>query len=529
MAGPMPDAKPTHPVLLVILDGWGLGDGGAHDAIAKADVRSLAALRREHAYTTLGAAGGHVGLPDGQMGNSEVGHLNLGAGRLVFQEIVRINRAVEDGSFYENDVLVDAMERARDGRLHLVGLLGPGGVHSHQDHLVALVELAKRQGVQEVVIHHILDGRDTPPRSALDFAHGLTPRLDEKGVGRVVSVAGRYWTMDRDTRWERTRRGFELMTAGKGHRAASVAEAIEQAYARGEDDEFVEPTVVGDPVVIEDGDVVLCYNFRPDRMRQIVRMLADPDFDEVAIDRVDADVVTMTMYDQAFADLDVEVAFEPVHPERTWGAYYGELELRQLRIAETEKYAHVTYFFNGGVEDPAPGEDRKLVPSPQEVATYDEKPTMSAPAIADALLERLGDGYDLIVVNFANADMVGHTGRMEATVAACHAIDEALSRIVPAALDNGFVVAVTADHGNAEKMVDDDGRPQTAHTTSDVPFYVAMPDGGPVELAKGGALCDVAPTLLEIVGIEKPQEMTARSLWVRKTSPAPGATSEEST
>jgi 2,3-bisphosphoglycerate-independent phosphoglycerate mutase len=506
-------ARPEHPVMLIVLDGWGVGDGGPHDAIHAAGCPTMTLLKDQGSYTTLGASGPDVGLPEGQMGNSEVGHLNLGAGRVVPQEIVRINQAIKDGSFYENETLVHAARRAKGHRLHILGLLGPGGVHSHQDHLLALLELAKRKGLKDVAVHHVLDGRDTPPKSALAFASALETPIAATGAGRVATVSGRYWTMDRDNRWERVQRAYELLVDGRGHRQASAPAAIEAAYARGESDEFVEPTIVGDPWPIRDQDVVVCYNFRPDRMRQIVRMLADDDFDQVPRTRVDARVVTLTMYDKTFEDLDVEVAFAPFHPTNTLGAHYAAMGLRQLRVAETEKYAHVTYFFNGGVEAPLVGEDRKLVPSPK-VATYDMQPGMSASGITDALLERLGKGYDLIVVNFANADMVGHTGDMDATVSACKAVDECLGRIVPSAKAAGYVVAVTADHGNAERMRDAEGNPQTAHTTSRVPLAIMMPDGRAKRLRDGGALCNVAPTLLDLVGVLPPAEMDAASLLV---------------
>jgi 2,3-bisphosphoglycerate-independent phosphoglycerate mutase len=372
---------------------------------------------------------------------------------------------------------------------------------------VALLEFARRLGLSGVAVHHLLDGRDTPPKSALEFAQALGPVIDEKGVGRVATVAGRYFTMDRDQRWERTLKGYDALVDAKGHRAKDAVGAIRAAYGRGESDEFVEPTIVGGPLPVEDGDVVVLYNFRPDRMRQLVRMLKDDALD-VERQRVDATVVTLTMYDKRFEDMGVRVAFPPTHPERTWGAYYAELGLRQLRVAETEKYAHVTYFFNGGVEKANAGEDRHLVPSPK-VATYDLQPEMSAPGIRDAVLERLDDGYDLIVVNFANADMVGHTGDQNATVEACRVVDGCVGGLADAALERGFVVAVTADHGNAERMVDDEGRPQTAHTTSAVPFIVATP-GGRVRMAAKGRLADDAP-----------DEMTGQSLLRNDKAPRP--------
>jgi 2,3-bisphosphoglycerate-independent phosphoglycerate mutase len=508
-------AKPRHPLLLMILDGWGVGQGGPHDAIAQAHCAHMTRLKAEHAYTTLEAGGEAVGLPPKQMGNSEVGHLNIGAGRVVPQDFVRINRAVANNELGANPVLKAAFQNAKGKRLHLLGLLGPGGVHSHQDHLLGLLKAAKAAGLTDVAIHHLLDGRDTPPQSALAFASAIENAIAKIGVGRVASVAGRYWTMDRDNRWERTKKGYDLLIDGVGPRAPSAADAIENAYAHDVTDEFIEPTLIDPDGLIRDKDVVICYNFRPDRMRQFVRMLADAKFKAVARTPVACHVVTMTLYDATFADLGVQIAFAPEHPRMTMGEVYAKAGLRQLRIAETEKYAHVTYFFNGGVEAALPGEERLLIPSPK-VATYDLQPEMSAPAITKALEERVGSGYALVVLNFANADMVGHTGDLEATIKAVQILDEQIGRLVAAYTAQGYAVAITADHGNAEKMMDDDGHPQTAHTDSPVPFYVILPKGSPrVALRSGGALANVAPTLLDLLGLEKPAAMKGESLLER--------------
>lgn len=511
-------AGPRWPVVLVVIDGWGIAPPGPHNAIELAGPRNMRRLAAGFPATELDASGPAVGLPEGQMGNSEVGHLNIGAGRVVEQDFVRISRACRRGDLPRNPVLSETYEycRTSGAALHLLGLLGPGGVHSHWEHLYAHAAAAKVAAVPRVFAHHVLDGRDTPPRSALDYARAAQPKVDATGLARVATVVGRYWMMDRDKRWDRTARAYRMLTALEGHRAPSAAAAIEAAYARDESDEFVAPTVLDGADPFRVGDAVVCYNFRPDRMRQIVRALVDPAFREFPAQRLGLRVVTATQYDKTFSDLGVRIAFPPQHPERTLGEVYSRLGLRQLRIAETEKYAHVTYFFSGGREEPFAGEERILVPSPK-VATYDLKAEMSAHEITDALLDRLrGPPLDLVVLNFANPDMVGHTGMLEPTVRAVQTTDACIGRIAAHCRKKQVLLAVTADHGNAEKMVDDAARPQTAHTTNRVPFLLVHESLRGRSLVPGG-LASVAPTLLETVGLAAPAEMTAPSLLVPVT------------
>ncbi|MBI3746014.1 MAG: 2,3-bisphosphoglycerate-independent phosphoglycerate mutase [Chloroflexi bacterium] len=514
------------PIVLVILDGFGIGRDAAGDAIVAARMPAWRALRAAWPEATLGASEGDVGLPMGQMGNSEVGHLNLGAGRPVLQDLPRIDAAIADGSFFERPALVAACQRAvaTTGRLSIVGLIGPGGVHANDRHIVALAELAARRGVPSVRLHALLDGRDTPPRSALAFMADLEGRLATAHPdARVASVGGRYFAMDRDKRWERTELGYDAIVHGVGERAPGAVTAIEAAYARGENDEFVKPTVIdGVDGGLRDGEPIVHANFRADRARQLTHALADPTFsgfDRAAPDGRPAPrelaVTTMTEYE---AGLPVAVAFPP-EVARSLADAWAEAGWRQLHLAETEKYAHVTYFFNGGREAPHPGEDRILVPSPK-VATYDLQPSMSAAGVTDELVAAIrGGSYDVIVANYANADMVGHTGVWEATVAALETLDGCIARVAEAiagveAADPtgpGAILAITADHGNADDMRDENGRPVTAHSLNPVPLLLAGRSVAGVSLADG-VLADVAPTLLELSGLEPWEGITGHSL-----------------
>ena len=490
------------PAALIVLDGWGYSRRRKGNAVRAASTPTFDELWRRYPHTLLHASGEDVGLPAGQMGNSEVGHLNLGAGRVVLQELPRIDRAIADGSFFKNGVLTEAVAAARGHRLHLLGLCSDGGVHSHIRHLLALLELAKRAGRDDVVVHAITDGRDTPPDSARGY-------LQQLAGHRVATVLGRYYAMDRDKRWDREEAAYRALVLGEGERAATAAEAVALAYERGETDEFIRPTVVGEPVPMADGDVVICFDFREDRMRQITRILFDRDFDAFKRPRTPTlRAATFTEYDAAFK---LPVAF-PGEPIRDGiGATVAAAGLRQLRIAETEKYAHVTYFFNGGDETELPGEERILVPSPK-VATYDLKPEMSAREVADRACARIAaGGLSLVVLNFANADMVGHTGSMAAAVAACEAVDGCLGDVVGAVRKQGGACLILADHGNAEVMIDPaTGRPHTAHTTNPVPCILVS--DGRARLHRGGRLADAAPTLLHLLGLRQPAAMDGRSL-----------------
>ena len=521
----MTDRPRPRPIVLVVLDGFGVGEDPAADAIAAASMPVWRGLLARWPHAVLRASEDAVGLPRGQMGNSEVGHLNLGAGRPVLQDLPRIDAAIADGSFFERPALVQACERAAKpgGRLHVVSLVGPGGVHANDRHLVGLVELARRHGVPAVRVHALLDGRDTPPRSALGFVEDLDPRLQAAHPdARIASVGGRYWAMDRDKRWDRTQRGYDAIVHGVGEHAPSPLAAIEAGYARGENDEFVTPTVIdGVDGRVRDGDPIVHANFRADRARQLTHALADETFggfDRAAAGPMPADVivVTMTEYEEG---LPVLVAFPP---EEVYSLAHAASDAgwRQFHVAETEKYAHVTYFFNGGREAPLPGEDRLLVPSPK-VATYDLQPSMSAPGVADALVEAIrSDDYDLIVANFANPDMVGHTGVWDATIEALATIDACLGRVAAAtAAIPDSLLLITADHGNAELMRDADGRPVTAHSLSPVPIVLA---GAAVEgrRLRDGVLADVAPTICELAGLPRWEGMTGSSLL---EPPEPGA------
>jgi len=511
------------PVLLVVLDGWGLRAEKEANAIAIAGTPQMDALASEFPTTALKTSGLAVGLPEGQMGNSEVGHTNLGAGRIVYQDLVRINRAIEDGSFFQIPALVEAARKvkASGGALHLMGLVSDGGVHSHEEHLHACLELARREGVARAFVHAFLDGRDTPPKSGLGYVQSLERRLREKGYGKVATVMGRFYAMDRDKRWDRVHEAYEAMVRSAGYRASSGVAAVEEAYGRGETDEFVKPTVVvngdGEPVARgRDGDAILFFNFRADRAREITRAFTQPDFkdfDVSARPRLAA-YVCMAEYDKTFG---LPVAFEPDQPTEIFPEVVARAGLRQLRCAETEKYAHVTFFFNGGREAVLPGEDRVLVPSPRDVKTYDEKPEMSARQVADKVVEAVrSKQYGFILVNFANPDMVGHTGKLAAAVAAVRVVDECIGRLWKAAREAGMAMLVTADHGNCEMMVDPQtGEPHTAHTLGPVPFIVADPDLRGAKLRQDGVLADVAPTALQVMGLPQPKEMKGLGLVVR--------------
>jgi 2,3-bisphosphoglycerate-independent phosphoglycerate mutase len=516
--------RPT-PVLLIILDGFGHRPNGDDNAIHRARKPHWDALLARYAHSTIDASEGHVGLPAGQMGNSEVGHLNIGAGRVVRQEYTRVEQAIESGEFRNNPVLRAAIDgaRARGGTLHILGLCSPGGVHSHESQIAALIALAAESGLEHVVLHAFLDGRDTPPRSAQPTLERLGQALAAARHGRIGSIVGRYYAMDRDQRWERTQAAYELLTLGRAPcTAGSAVEGLRAAYARGESDEFVQPTAIvaagRQPAVIADGDSVVFMNFRADRARQLTRALTDPAFSGFARARLPRPgcCATLTSYGDEFAHLPAAFASEPVR--NGFGEVLAARGLTQLRIAETEKYAHVTYFFNGGLEDPYPGEERILVPSPK-VATYDLQPEMSAPEVTDRLVEAIASRrFDAIVCNYANGDMVGHTGVFEAAVRAVETLDTCIGRAVAAMLATGGEVLITADHGNCETMLDrEHHQPHTAHTTNVVPLVYV---GRPATLADGGALRDVAPTLLAMMGLPQPTEMTGRSLIRFAGSPA---------
>ncbi|MDK2846673.1 MAG: 2,3-bisphosphoglycerate-independent phosphoglycerate mutase [Desulfuromonadales bacterium] len=503
------------PVTLVILDGWGINPVCDHNAVCQADTPHLRQLLKDWPHAHIGASGLDVGLPDGQMGNSEVGHLNIGAGRVIYQDLTRINLSIENGEFFQNAELLKLMQRtvSGDGKLHLMGLLSDGGVHSHNTHLYALVEMARRVGVRQVCIHAFMDGRDTPPKSGAGYLEQLEKKLQEIELGRVATVIGRYWAMDRDNRWERVERAYRAMTEGVGKRFPSSADAIADAYAEDQTDEFVEPRIVaGDKsCTVDDGDGMVFFNFRADRAREITRAFTASGLDGFNRKKTPrlAGYVCLTEYDATFG---LPIAFPPeTHPELL-GEVVARSGRKQLRIAETEKYAHVTFFFNGGSEEPYDGEDRVLIPSPKDVATYDLKPEMSAPAVTDAMLEQVASGrYDLIVLNFANPDMVGHTGVESAAVRAMETVDTCVGRVMEAVLAAGGSLLITADHGNCEQMADGNGAPHTAHTSNPVPVILVDPDRSGATL-RDGILADLAPTLLEMMGLEKPSAMTGRSL-----------------
>ncbi|HEX9309441.1 MAG TPA: 2,3-bisphosphoglycerate-independent phosphoglycerate mutase [Gemmatimonadaceae bacterium] len=515
----MATSQRARPVALIVLDGWGYRPETDGNAIALANTPTWDSLWRRGSRTLLEASGLRVGLPLGQMGNSEVGHLNLGAGRVVMQDLVRISTAISDGSFYTNGALVGACRQVKKngGTLHLMGLIGSGGVHAIDTHLCAMIDLTKRERLERVAIHAFLDGRDTLPKSALGYMEQLLDYIRKVGSpAKIASVSGRYYAMDRDRRWDRTELAYRAIVLGEGTSVTDPLGAIKQAYESGKTDEFMLPVVVtenGKPVApMKDGDAVICFNYRSDRMRQIVRALIDPGFADFDVSRRPrVSVTTLTRYDKTF---DVPVAFEPTSMERILAEVLSARGLCMLKTAETEKYPHVTYFFNGGVEAPFPCEQRVLVPSPK-VATYDLKPEMSAAGVTDALVSGItSKEHDFILCNYANADMVGHSGSIPATIKAVETVDESLARVLQAAESAGTRLIVTADHGNAEMLVDPEtGGPHTAHTTNPVPLVLVDWDQEQ-RLRTGGALCDVAPTILSMLGIEQPPEMTGVNLGV---------------
>lgn len=509
------------PVVLMILDGYGLNKNCEANAVCEGKTPIMDQLMSQCPFVEGQASGLAVGLPEGQMGNSEVGHLNMGAGRIVYQELTRITKSIKDGDFFENQALLAAVENCKtnDSSLHMYGLVSDGGVHSHLSHIVGLLELAKRNGLEKVYVHCFLDGRDTPPSSGKDFVAELESEMARVGVGKVASVMGRYYAMDRDKNWDRVKLAYDTLTKGAGNYCDSATGAIQASYDEGKTDEFVIPSIVTDngvPVAtIKDGDSVIFFNFRPDRAREITRAFCDDSFDGFDRgERVKTTYVCFTDYDETIGNK--LVAFEKESITNTFGEFLAAHGKTQARIAETEKYAHVTFFFNGGIEEPNEGEDRVLVPSPKEVATYDLKPEMSAPAVCDKLVEAIkSDRYDVIIINFANPDMVGHTGVEAAAIKAIEAVDECVGRAVDAIKEVNGVMFICADHGNAEQLVDyETGEPFTAHTTNPVPFVLVNADPS-YKLREGGCLADIAPTLIELMGLEQPKEMTGKSLLVK--------------
>ena len=497
---------------IIIMDGFGYRKETHGNAVAAAGTPNLDRLCAKYPHTLIEASGRAVGLPAGQMGNSEVGHLNIGAGRVVYQDITAIDKAIEDGEFFENPEFTEAMDRVRasGNALHLVGLLSDGGVHSMNTHLYALLEMAKRKGLEKVYVHCLMDGRDVPPTSGGEYIAKLEEKIKEIGVGRIATVIGRYYYMDRDNRWDRVKEGYDMMYAGVGTHYATAAEVTEKSYAAGVTDEFIRASVVGDYKGVCDGDSVIFFNFRSDRAREITRAAVYPDFDkfERAGGYKKVFYVCMTQYDATIEH--VVIAFPPRHLANTLGEYLAKQGKTQVRTAETEKYAHVTFFFNGGVEEPNKNETRILVPSPK-VPTYDMQPEMSAPEVCEKALSVIGK-TDVLIMNYANCDMVGHTGVFDAAVKAVRTVDECVGKVVDAVLATGGTALVFADHGNAEQMSFDDGSPCTSHTTNPVPFIVCGDDYISCKLASGGALCDVAPTLLHTMGLAQPAEMTGKCL-----------------
>ncbi len=509
------------PTVLMILDGYGLNKKENGNAVAEAKTPVMDKLMAECPFVEGQASGMAVGLPDGQMGNSEVGHLNMGAGRIVYQELTRITKEIQDGDFFKNEALLDACRNVKENNsaLHLYGLVSDGGVHSHITHIYGLLELAKREGIEKVYVHCFLDGRDTPPASGKSYVEQLEAKMKELGVGECVSVMGRYYAMDRDNRWDRVEMAYKALVKGEGIECSSITEAIQASYDNEKTDEFVLPTVLykdGKPYGrIQDKDSIIFYNFRPDRAREITRTFCCDDFSGFDRgERLDVKYVCFTEYDETIPNK--EVAFHKVSITNTFGEFLAANHLKQARIAETEKYAHVTFFFNGGVEEPNEGEDRILVKSPK-VATYDLKPEMSAYEVCDKLCEAIrSDKYDVIIINFANPDMVGHTGVENAAIKAVEAVDECVGKAVDAIKEVNGQMFICADHGNAEQLVDyETGDPFTAHTTNPVPFILVNADPS-YTLREGGRLADIIPTLIELMGLEQPKEMTGESLLVRK-------------
>ena len=512
----------TKPVCLLILDGYGVTTNTLGNAIEIANAGVIKNYAKNYPSTLLGASGMSVGLPDGQMGNSEVGHLNMGAGRIVYQDLTRITKEIQDGTFYENKELNFAVDSAINGgkKLHLFGLLSSGGVHSHNTHLYALLELCKRKNFSNVFVHCFLDGRDVAPTSGIDFVKELQAKINEIGVGTIASICGRYYVMDRDNRWDRVQKAYDMLTKGNGEKSTNLVETIKNSYDNGVTDEFMLPTnftqnekAVG---LIEKGDSVIFFNFRPDRAREITRAFTEKEFD--GFDRgnyLELNYVGFTKYDATFKN--VKIAFEKISLNNTLGKFLADKGYTQLRIAETEKYAHVTFFFNGGVEAPEKNEERDLIPSPK-VATYDLQPEMSAYLVLDKVIEEINaNKFDVIILNFANCDMVGHTGVVDATVKAVKTVEECVEKMTELILKKGGSVLITADHGNADRMYEDEEtkKPFTAHTTNDVPLILVSNEYRNAKLASGGVLADIAPTLLEVLGEEKPSEMTGKSLIIK--------------
>ncbi len=515
------------PIILTVLDGWGFRLEAKGNAIALARKPNYDALLQKFPSTLVHTSGPYVGLPEGQMGNSEVGHLNIGAGRVVCMDITRVDKAIADGSLFKNELLLGAMQRGRERQLHLLGLVSDGGVHSHNEHIYALLRMARENKVERVFVHCFMDGRDTPPNSGIDFLRALEQKLREYGVGKIASVSGRYYAMDRDNRWERVERAYRALVHGEAeHKFSDPIAALRQSYEQGVTDEFVVPAVITDGEdasahprgLIRDDDAVIFFNFRADRARQMTRALAEPDFDKITDAKRPKNLffVAMTQYEKTWPWL--RYVFGPEKVEHILANVFADMSMKNLRVAETEKYAHVTYFFNGGVEKPFGGEERILVPSPK-VATYDLKPEMSAAGVADAVVNAVGKGaFDAVVMNFANADMVGHSGKLDAAIKAVEAVDECLGRIYRVLRDrqNPGAWIITADHGNAETMIDPKtGGPHTYHTTNPVPFILAT-DDDKLKLRPNGALQDIAPTLLGVLGLAQPAEMTGKDLRVRK-------------
>ncbi|MDE7262918.1 MAG: 2,3-bisphosphoglycerate-independent phosphoglycerate mutase [Oscillospiraceae bacterium] len=497
------------PTTLIIMDGFGLSQDTGGNAVAHANTPVLDKLFAECAHTTLSASGLDVGLPDGQMGNSEVGHTNIGGGRVVYQDLPRISRAIEDGSFFENPAYCSAMDAClkNGSSLHLYGLLSDGGVHSHKTHLWALLKMAKMKGLEKVYIHAFLDGRDVPPTSGKDFVAETVEKCKELGIGRIATVMGRYYAMDRDKNWDRVELAYDAMVYGQGNQNPDPVDAVAKSYANSKTDEFMEPVVCDSEGMISDNDSIIFFNFRPDRAREITRVFVDPAFDGFKRELFPLTYICTTEYDATMPN--VQVAYPRNLVKNGLGEYLSSLGMTQLRIAETEKYAHVTFFFNGGSEEIFPGEDRVLVASPKDVATYDLKPEMSAPEVTRKCVERIKSGeYDVIILNFANCDMVGHTGVFDAAVKAVETVDTCVGEVVQATRDMGGIAMITADHGNAEVMQKFDGSPMTAHTTNLVPFILVGADAK----LHPGRLADIAPTILDLMGLSCPPEMDGKSL-----------------
>ena len=505
---------PNAPVALIIMDGYGNGNPqDANNAIQIANTPVIDGLMAKYPTSQLNASGEYVGLPDGQMGNSEVGHTNIGAGRIIYQELTRITKAIKDGDFFKNETLlsVAATTKANGGALHLMGLVSPGGVHSHSNHLYGLLQFAKDQGIAKVYVHAFLDGRDVAPSSAAEYIAALEDKIAEIGIGEIATVSGRYYAMDRDKRWDRVQKAYEVIAVGKGVAAETAGKAVAASYEAAVTDEFVVPAVIGDYKGMKDGDGAIFFNFRPDRARELTHAFTDTEFEGFQRQAIKLAFATMTQYEEG---MNVKVAYPPQTINNTLGSIIAQKGMTQLRIAETEKYAHVTFFFNGGVEEPYQGEDRILVPSPK-VATYDLQPEMSAIEVTDKVVEAIkSNKYDFIILNYANGDMVGHTGVIPAAVKAVETVDTCVGRFVEAIQEVGGVVCITADHGNADQMVDPVTKePFTAHTTNPVPFIVVSDKVA--EVAEG-ALCDIAPTLLTLAGVEIPAEMTGKNLVTLK-------------